>query len=54
MFTDEEFDLMTQALAVLCATEPDKFKAANALHSKLVFNKEAFTQPQERDWKLLG
>jgi len=42
MFTEKEFDLLTHALTVLCATENDKFGEANDLHSKLIFNKEKF------------
>lgn len=40
--SEAEYQLLTRALCCLAATEPALFAAANALHSKLIFNKPAF------------
>jgi hypothetical protein len=39
MMSEAEYQLLTRALCCLAATEPDRFQACDALHSKLIFNK---------------
>lgn len=43
-FTEQEYDVLTHALTALCGSEPDRFEAANALHSKLIFNKHNYVR----------
>jgi hypothetical protein len=44
-FTDEEFDMLLQAVPLLAFSSPHLSEASNKLHTKLLFNRLNFVRP---------
>jgi len=42
-FTNSELDTLLQALTVMCGTPGEDFHSANALHTKILMNREELT-----------